>query len=467
MQGRTLTFSEIEARTRRFADAFSGHGPGVLIALPQGPDAYAAMLGAGLAGCYYAPLNVAAPVDRLCRIARLMRPTVIVAAAELAGALAAAVPGAALVSPYRLDDKPYGGSGVRHELAYLIFTSGTTGLPKGVMIPRTALDHYIDWVSRSGFITSHDRVAQFSNIAFDVSVTDIYGALGLGAELFPVTGRADRMFPARLVARERLTVWNSTPSVIGLMMQAGEADQDHLRTLRLVNTCGEPLLPAHVETLFAALPEGIVQNSYGPTETTVTMTEIRLDRHRYREACDSSVAIGAPIADMGIHLVGGPHPDEGEIAITGPQLASGYWEDPEKTAAAFRALLVDGRETRAYFSGDWAIRRDGHIFFKQRMDGQVKVHGHRLELDEVARAIHDHGFPIVCVLKWRGELAAVIERRSDRPFVEADLRSAMAKHLERHAIPSTIRVIEHMPHTENDKLDRRAVAEWLDAVAGI
>jgi D-alanine--poly(phosphoribitol) ligase subunit 1 len=449
---------------RRYAAAFAARGATrIMIALPQGTDAYAAMLGAGLAGGYYAPLNVSVPVDKLRRIVARMRPEVLVAEPAMAAALLWAYPECRVLHPEDLPVAAVEGRGTRHELAYVIFTSGTTGTPKGVMIPRVALDHFVAWVSDSGFITPTDRVAQFSNIAFDVSVTDIYGSLCLGACLHPAVGRSDRMFPARFVAREKITVWNSTPSVLSLMMQAGEVTEELLGSLRLINTCGEPLLRAHVECFFGALPAVIMQNSYGPTETTVTMTELRLDRSDYGELCDASVAIGPPIANMTVDLVGGPHADEGEIVITGPQVAAGYWEDPERTAAAFKMWTVDGQPERAYFSGDWAYRRDGHVFCKARIDRQIKLHGHRLELDEVAKAIQDAGFPIACVLKWHEELAAVIEHRAEAVFDESALRGALAKVLETHAIPTVIRVIERMPRSANDKLDRAAVVEWLDA----
>jgi D-alanine--poly(phosphoribitol) ligase subunit 1 len=465
LRGHTVTYAAFEVRVRSFAGAFArrGRNAGILISLPQGPDAYAAMLGAGLAGNYYAPLNVEVPLEKQQRIVQLMRPDIIVAEPALAVTLAPGAPEAVIITPGDSLGPPMIGRGSRHEIAYIIFTSGTTGVPKGVVIPRTALDHFIDWVRCSNTITAKDRVPQFSNIAFDVSVTDIYGALCLGATLYPVVGRADRMFPARVVAREKLTVWNSTPSVIGLMSWAGETTSELLGSLRLINTCGEPLLPAHVSALFAALPDVIVQNTYGPTETTVSVTELRLNRTNYAPACGSSVAIGDPIERMGIHLLGGPHANEGEIVITGPQLAMGYWNDPEKTAAAFKTVNIDGKPLRVYFSGDWAERRDGYLFFRERIDLQVKIHGFRLELDEVAKAIHDYGFPVNCVLKWHDELAAVIERRPDRPPDDAALRAALAKQLEAHAIPSIIRWIDLIPRNQNDKLDRQRVAAWLDA----
>jgi D-alanine--poly(phosphoribitol) ligase subunit 1 len=464
MHGKTLTYAALEARVREFARTFAHHkAAGVLIALPQGANAYAAMLGAGLAGCFYAPLNVDSPWEKQVRIVQLMQPSVIVAEPALAATLAAAAPDAMILSPDSPMEPPLKGRGTRHEIAYIIFTSGTTGTPKGAVIPRIALDHFIDWVTQSRTITPEDRVPQFSNIAFDVSVTDIYGALCLGATLFPIVGRADRTFPARVVSREKLTVWNSTPSVLSLMSWAGEMTHELLGTLRLINTCGEPLLPAHLSAVFAALPDTTVQNSYGPTETTVTMTELRLNRDNYLPACGTSVAIGETIARMGIHLLGGPSADEGEVVITGPQLALGYWNDPERTAAVFKSVDVDGQTVRAYYSGDWAERRNGYIFFKERIDLQVKIHGFRLELDEVARAIHDCGYSVTCVLKWRDALAAVIERHAGQLPDEAALRRALAKQLEAHAVPSVIRWVDLMPRTTNDKLDRQGVAAWLDA----
>jgi D-alanine--poly(phosphoribitol) ligase subunit 1 len=308
-----------------------------------------------------------------------------------------------------------------------------------------------------------DRVSQFPSIAFDVSVIEIYGGLGIGATLYPLVGAADRTFPARVVAREKLTVWNSTPSVVSMMMRAGDVTHDRLGSLRLVNLYGEALMPTHLAAIFAAVPDAVALNTYGPTEATVTVTELRVDRTNYAAACAATVSIGAAIPGMGIHLVGGPGPDEGEIVITGPQLALGYWNDPDKTAAAFRTVMVDGAPVRGYFTGDWAERRGEHIFFRERIDLQVKIHGFRLELDEVAHAIHGEGYPVACVLKWNDELAAVIERDPDRPFDEAALRAALAVKLEMHAVPSIIRLIDRMPYNQNDKLDRRAVSEWLSS----
>jgi D-alanine--poly(phosphoribitol) ligase subunit 1 len=294
-------------------------------------------------------------------------------------------------------------------------------------------------------------------------MTDIFGALCYGATLVPLETDADRLTPARFIARNGISVWNSTPSAISLMMRARQVTAENLESVRLFNFCGEPLLKEHLKAIFKARPDVLVQNTYGPTEATISMTALELRAQDYESACELSVAIGDAVPGMAYHLVGGSSPDEGEIVITGPQLADGYWRDEAKTRETFRSLDVGGAEHRGYFTGDWAERRAGNVYFKERIDFQVKVRGHRVELDEVAFAIRGCGWPVVCVFKRGEALAAVVEAVEGSSFDEAALRSDLKEQLDAHAIPERIRLIDHMPRSENDKIDRKAAAEWLEA----
>jgi len=464
-EGTPTSYRDLLRRARAFAAAFSGRdGPRVLIGLPQVPDAYAAILGAGLAGGYHTPLNLSAPREKLRKIASVLDPNVIVASGDLGRDLHAQAPGAMLIDPLEIgDSEPFDGDGRRHRIAYILFTSGSTGVPKGVVIPRSALNHYVHWLETFN-IGPGDRVSQQPNLAFDISMTDIFGALCFGASLHPVLAEGDRLMPARMIAREGITVWNSTPSVVNLMMQARQVTEANLRSVRLFNFCGEPLLPDQLRALFAARPDVAVQNTYGPTEATISMTCQPLAVDTYVAASGASVTLGDPIPGMAIHLVGGAHADEGEIVISGPQLAENYWRDPEKSAQVFKPF-VHGTETlRGYFTGDWAERRAGFLFFKERMDFQVKVRGFRIELDEVAAAIRATGWPVACVFKRGEALAAVVERVPGLRFSETALLQALAERIESHAIPETVREIERMPRNDNDKLDRKAAARWLDDV---
>ncbi len=465
-----VSYGDLLDHVRRFATGLGVRpAPRVLVALPQGADAYAAMLAAGLAGGYYVPVNLSAPVDKLRRIIRLAAPDVVVVdaaalSADLSAAIGEAAAGAPVLDVAALRQAPpFAGDGIRHEIAYVIFTSGSTGVPKGVVIPRAGLDHYIAWATETLGLGPDDRVSQHPNIGFDLSVLDIYGALCSGATLCPVVGAGDRLMPARLVAERGMTVWISVPSVVGLMLQARQAVAAWLASVRLFFFCGEPLLREHVEAIFAACPEATVVNTYGPTEATVSMTYLPLRAGGFAEACAASVALGEAIPGTALHLVGGRHADEGEIVIAGAQLALGYWRDPERTAQAFRTVDVAGQPVRGYCTGDWAERRGGFLFFKERIDFQVKVRGFRVELDEVASAIRDCGWPSACVFKRGEALAAVVEARDDTDFEPAALQAALAARLDAYAIPTEIRAIGKMPRNANDKLDREAVALWFDA----
>ncbi len=463
--GATLSYGALERRVRLLAAQFAQvAAPCVLVALPQGADAYAAMLAAGLAGGHYTPLNVAAPPAKLRRVAEQLRPDFIVGAPAMTAALR--VGDAACVDPEHLAPlAPFEGTGERHARAYTIFTSGSTGAPKGVMVSRAALNHYVQWLGESVGFGPDDRVSQFPNIAFDLSVMDIYGALCFGASLHPVTGQGDRLMPARMIERERITVAVFVPSVISLMMRMREANARRLGTVRRFVVCGEALRPTQVEAVFAACPDAVLQNTYGPTEATVSMTSVELRAGDYARACGATVAIGDAIPGMGLHLLGGPHADEGEIVITGPQLANGYFGDPAKTAAAFREVLVEGEQVLGYHTGDWAERRGGQVFFRERVDFQVKVHGFRIELDEIADAFARSGWPVVCVFK-RGEgLAAVVERRDGAEPDLVALRHALLERIEAHAVPEEIRAIDAMPRNDNDKVDRAQAMAWFETAA--
>ncbi len=467
VEGATVTsYRDFEAKVRRLAGLFvAREEPRVLIALPQGADAYATILAAGLAGGFHTPLNMAAPSAKLERIAGLLAPDFIIGGGAALEALRAAAPDAQVLDPTALPDgAPLAGRGTRHRLAYVLFTSGSTGLPKGVAVPRNALDHYVDWVSQNFDMRSDDRVAQHPNLAFDISMTDIFAALCHGAVLVPLCTNFDRMMPARFISREKITVWNSTPSVVSLMMQANEVTSANLASLRLMNFCGEPLLREQLAAVFSARSDLRVQNTYGPTEATVSMTCLPLTADGYEVECAASVALGDAIPGMDVVLAGGAHSDEGEIVITGPQLAEGYWNDEVKTAAVFRTVATPTGPQRGYWTGDWAERREGKLFFKERIDFQVKVRGFRVELDEVAAAIRDCGWPVAVCFKRGEALAAVVEEMPDRKFDESALRAALAKKIESHAVPAAIVALPRMPRNDNDKLDRKAAAAMFEDV---
>ncbi len=456
------SYSMLAKKAAGYATMFSRvPAPRVVIALPGSADAYAAMFGAGLAGGFYTPINIDSASDKRRAIVNAVQPDFIVAQPQLAADLISSAPTATPITPSDLTTQSQVlPQRTRHRLAYVIFTSGSTGIPKGVCISRAALSHFVGWIGDSIAPQAEDRWAQFGNIGFDISVSDIYGALCFGASLYPTTSRRDRLFPARMIARERLTIWNSVPSLIALMIKSGELTSRMVGTLRLMNFCGEPLLADQLSAIFNARPDLVVQNTYGPTEATVSMTSLRLSRADFNQYCRGSVALGAPIPGMGLHLFGGSTADEGELVITGPQLADGYWNNTTQTTAAFRTIETPAGSKRGYFTGDWAQRQDGVLYFRNRTDFQVKIRGFRVELDEIATAIRRFGWPVVVVVKHGEALAAIIETPPETLDAMA-LRNALADMLDAHMVPVLIMAIDTMPRNDNDKIDQKRVMAWL------
>ncbi len=335
-------------------------------------------------------------------------------------------------------------------LAYVLFTSGSTGEPKGVQIGRAALRHYVDWALGSLSIGPEDRVSQHPNLAFDVSVTDVYGALCAGAALYPLGGPMDRLMPARAIKRHKLTVWNSVPSVIDLMIKAGQLDTAHLGSLRFVNMLGEPFMASTARALQAANPGMVVQNTYGPTEATVSCTALRLEPG-WEPGDEATVALGAPIPGMDL-LLDSPSEGIGELMIAGPQVAEGYWRDPDTTAAVFSDIEVNGEPQPVYRTGDLAEYVGPNLHFRGRRDRQVKIHGHRLELAEVEEAIR---------LETGKAAAAVVEAGVLHGFIQGTvpetLRQALARRLPDYAIPAHLHEIDTLPKNNNDKTDAKVL----------
>lgn len=434
----------------------------VAVCLPQENHAYAAFVGAGLAGGYHSPLNTAAPDAKLSRIIAKLQPDFIVARSPLANVLVKAAPDAVLVDPDQLDlTREAVVAPQRHEYAYVNFTSGSTGEPKGVIVSRKALACYVDWLATFG-ITARDRVSQQPNLAFDISQTDIYAALCFGAALYPVLAEQDKMMPGHFVRKHAITIWNSTPSAISQLMRGRQLTPDKFGTVRLVNFCGEALYPAQVEAVFNAAPDAIVQNTYGPTEATVAVTCARLARDSAFDSGQTTIALGDMLPMMDIQLIDGPSVDEGEAVIFGPQLAVGYWQDEAKTDEMFQDF--DGR--RGYRTGDWMIRKAGQLYFRERIDFQVRIRGYRIELDEVAAAIRKAGWNVAVVFSHKDGLAAVVEHEQGKEFNPRYLKSSLEAYIEKHAIPAKIVAVDHIPRNDNDKLDRKAAQQlFLDSLS--
>lgn len=457
---RQISYSEFAAIVRRMAHSFSeaADHPKVLIHLPQSAEAYAAMFATLMAGGFYACSNAEWPPERQARVAGLFRPDVIVTDNPKA-AVALGCP-----QPHRIITCDALAAGELntpkppHDLAYVMFTSGSTGMPKGVMIPRSGLAHYTAWALDAMAITPEDRWSQHPNIAFDLSVLDVYGALCGGASLHPLMGPMDRMFPATFIRNRGLTIWNSVPSVLDMIRSAQQMTADNLGSLRLLTFCGEPLYREQVQSIFAARPDVAVHNTYGPTEATVSCTLLKLTPDNLEAASSQCLAFGEAIPGMGLHFINdGIDDDEGEIVLTGPQLARGYWEAPDLTATAFQEIEIAGTRRRCYRTGDWGRRANGHQFFIQRIDHQIKIRGYRVELGEIDKAARELGARAACTV-FAGNALHCFMEAADKLDVNA-VRAGMARILPEYAVPSAFYQLDALPRNANEKIDAGTLAK--------
>ena len=439
-----LTYGQLAARARGLAAALSRFGPHpkVAILLPQGGEAYAAMFGTLLAGGYYLPCNTESVPAKLAAIMAQFKPDVVIGGDGMEGL------GLPVIRDWASQEEAVSPR-PPHDLAYVIFTSGSTGIPKGVMIPRSGLNAYTAWALDAMTPGPGDRWSQHPNIGFDLSVLDVYGALCSGAALYPLQSRLDRMLPGRFIARHGLTIWNSVPSVVDMMAKAGDLTPERMASVRLFTFCGEPLYAAQVAGLLAANPQAVVHNTYGPTEATVSCTLVAMTVGDYRRACDDTVALGDAIPGMRLHLV---ECDQGrELAISGPQLARGYWGDEARSHTAFRPLALADGEVLAYFTGDLVREKDGQLYFERRRDTQVKIRGYRLELDEINAVLRGLGMAEAATILADGKLHSFVVAPGG--LDEAALRLALEKRLEPHAVPSYIHALAQLPRNANDKTD--------------
>ena len=355
------------------------------------------------------------------------------------------------------------------EIAYLLFTSGSTGRPKGVGVAHRNVLAFLEAIRRRYDFDEGDRFSQTFDMTFDLSVFDMFVSWSCGACLCCPSER-QLMAPARFIRDSELSVWFSVPSLGAMMRRLRMLKEDSFPTLRHSLFCGEPLPGELAGAWSRAAPGSTVENLYGPTEATIACTA-----HSYRPdepGLNGVVPIGSPLAGSEALVVdeelrevepGG----DGELLVAGPQVTPGYWRDPEKTAAAF--VVPPGREEVHYRTGDRVRRPRGEepLAYLGRLDHQIKVMGHRVELGEVEAALRElSGVDAAVAVGWPrtesgadGLVAFLGEPETD---VEA-LRGALAERLPDYMVPRRFELLPALPLNSNGKFDRRAMLDLLES----
>ncbi|MDQ3605284.1 MAG: amino acid adenylation domain-containing protein, partial [Gemmatimonadota bacterium] len=472
------SYAELERRANQVAHALlraCGSGDDrIALLVEHDAPMLAAVLGVLKAGKSYVPLDPSFPAERLQRILEDAGPSALLAQASLA-AVARRCAGELRVitieEAWRTEPHQEPELEISPETAaYILYTSGSTGEPKGVVQSQRNVLHHIRTYTNRLRIASGDRLTLLSSYGFDAAVMDIFAALLNGATLCPIDLKSgvDGDLLGEVV-RRGITIYHSTPTVYRHMAAqfAGGAD---LSRVRLVVLGGEEALPRDIEIFRSHFaPHARFVNGLGPTECTVALQYV-VDHQG--ELPRRTVPVGYAVEGTEVVLLNeAGEPVEvyatGEITIRSAHLALGYWRRPELTRAAF---LPDpqGGERRLYRTGDLGrLLPDGSIEFVGRRDAQVKIRGYRIETAEIESALLVHrAVDQVVVLPRRHENGGEGERQLAAYLVvpegiaqpsQAELRELLRAKLPLYMVPSEYFFLGSLPLTANGKVDRRAL----------
>jgi amino acid adenylation domain-containing protein len=504
---RSLSYGELDALTDQLAGVLWAQGvaPGdrVGIYVSKSLASVVSVFAILKTGACYVPLDPGAPAKRLAYIIRDSGiATLLTSSAKVAGVQAmfpddcplrtvvlvdcdlptehrpaASVPaGVTLVSwneviAYAAAPLPEN-LAIETDTAYILYTSGSTGTPKGVMISHRNSLTFVNWAAECVGLRKDDRVSSHAPLHFDLSIFDIFSSCKAGATIILVPD-GSATFPvqlAKLIERERITIWYSVPSVLTLLVLYGQLAAHDLSCLRTIIFAGEVFPVKYLRRLMTALPQVRYLNWYGPTETNVcTSYEVPpLDPER-----TTPVPIGKACANTEVFAVDNAGkrvkvPSEsGELYVRGPSLMQGYWGHPEKTAKVLmRNPFQQHFNELVYRTGDIVtLDADGNYLYLGREDGMIKTRGYRVELGEIEAVLYGHpAIREVAVLPVPDEvlgnrLRAVISLYEGAALTREEILSFCNQQLPHYMVPDVVEFREALPKTSTGKTDRVSLAQ--------
>ena len=466
-----MSYGELIGQALRFAAYLSSCGvqPGdrVALLLERDEKLVPCLLGTMFAGAAYVPLAANNPAARLQHILRDAKPMMFITSSEY---LAVAGESGAQCPIHDVQDiwsslheyQPKPEPTVDAEApAYIMYTSGSTGIPKGVVVPHKCVDNLLGCLPELLNMAREDRLLAVTQTSFDISVLELFLPLTLGAELHLAdddTTRDGRLL-ARLIDESNPTIMQATPSTWRMLLKNGWENRSNATLL-----CGGEAFPVDLANQLLDISDD-VWNMYGPTETTVWSSAYRLT-----PPVEGFVSLGTPLANTQMWVLDEalrPQPPgaPGELFIGGAGVTAGYFDNPDKTAENFLPdPFSPGSGERIYRTGDrvqWLP--NGALQFLGRSDEQVKLHGYRIDLGEIETAITSLVAPTACVVDDSEpndpKIFAFIQ--ANQPVDLSEIRSALSNRLPPYMIPRQFIVIGEFPLNANGKIDR---SRLLDSV---
>lgn len=351
--------------------------------------------------------------------------------------------------------------------AYILFTSGSTGQPKGVPVSHKNLYSFLTYLQKQYDLNPEDRFSQTYDLSFDPSFQNMFLAWGVGASLH-IVPESSLLAPAKFIRDQELTVWDSVPSMVQFMHKFKMLKANSFPKLRYGFLGGESLPLNVVLAWQRAAPNCMTENHYGPTETTIGICRYRIPRESEKILhLNHIVSIGKVFETHEFCLLdekGQQNPSEGELCLSGPQVTRGYWKNHLKTKEQFVTLES---EKIWYKTGDMVRVQDENIFFLGRKDMQVKIRGYRVELEEINVKLKkilqlDAVFSMAHPIKhgMSENLYSFVE--TPNPITNpSTILAKMREELPNYMIPKKIIFVEKLPTNHNGKIDIPKLQEIL------
>lgn len=432
-------------------------------------------LGASKAGNPYIPIETHTPKERVEMILEVAKPAVIFSIKNWpivqtsADIISMELLQTICTKPFSTERfQPVAGS----ETYYIIFTSGTTGVPKGVQISHQNLLSFVNWELSDFGIAEGMRFLSQAPYSFDLSVMDLYPALTSGGSLLPLRKDIINDFKQLFVTLPKLKidVWVSTPSFVDICLMEPTFDGEHVDRLKIFMFCGEELPKVTAQKLLERFPKARVFNTYGPTEATVAISSIEVTQELLSGY--SRIPIGYVKEDTSVYIMDEEQEvssgDIGEIVIAGPSVSKGYLNNLEKTTQAF----FEYKGQPAYRTGDAGKLTEGLLLYEGRMDFQVKLHGYRIELEDIDHHLADVSYikQATVVPKYQNhkvqQLVAYVVSNPHEFDKEFKLTKAIKKELSQwvmdYMIPQKFIYVDRLPLTSNGKIDRKGLIDEVN-----